>query len=55
MGWHVSQYEERMKEMREEIEMWKAKCTSDGGRGAEADDVSRRKEEWIARLQSVCE
>ena len=59
VGWHVSQYEERMKEMREEIDMWKAKChtaeqtgghVGRGGGGKEGDEVMRRKEEWLARL-----
>ena len=57
VGWHVSQYEERMKEMREEIQMWKARCEKaeqTGGDGAvgsgESGEEMRRKEEWVARL-----
>ena len=51
VGWHVSQYEERMKEMREEIDMWKAKCEKADRTGSGEDgEVERRKEEWVARL-----
>ena len=48
VGWHVSQYEERMKEMREEIETWKARCEQ--GAADMDDSVVKREEEWIARL-----
>ena len=56
VGWHVAQYEAAMKQMKTEIEEWKAKysrATQDGG--GQAGGVERgRAEEWKRRLLLLC-
>ena len=57
VGWHVSQYEERMKELSEENARLAARCERaeraavqrEGGTDV-SDETVRRKEEWVARL-----